>query len=95
MKAVDAAGKMVTLTTKAKKEVMVSVDDKTKIKSGKEDKKLEDLKAGDRVNVTSSSVEGKMVAKSISVLPPAQPKPAAKATDEKAKGGEKEKEESK
>ena len=91
VKSVDATGKMVTLTSKAKKEVMVSVDDKTKIKSGKDDKKLEDLKEGDRVNVTAASMEGKMVAKSINVLPPAKPKPAAKPMDDKAKGEAKEK----
>lgn len=96
VKAVDAAGKMITVSTKAKKDVMVSVDDKTKIKSGKDDKKLEDLKEGNRVNVVASTVEGKMMAKSITLVPasPAKPKTDAKATgdtkmEEKKKEGTK------
>jgi Cu/Ag efflux protein CusF len=82
VKSVDAAGKTLTVTTKAKKDVVVSVDDKTKVRAGREQKKFEDLKEGDRVNVTSSSAEGKTVAKVITVLPAPKPKMEAKPKGE-------------
>jgi len=61
--AVDAAAK--TLTVKAKKaEVMLSTDDKTKFGKGKT---LADVKVGEKVMVKYAEMDGKNVAKSVTV----------------------------
>ncbi|HXX53499.1 MAG TPA: hypothetical protein VEI28_02905 [Thermodesulfovibrionales bacterium] len=64
--AVDA--KANTLTVKGKKgDVMISADDKTAVKMGKEKKSLADVKMGDKVTVKYAEMDGKNVAKSIMV----------------------------
>ncbi len=57
-----------TITVKGKKaEVTVTCDDKTKVMMGKEKKACADVKVGDKVTVKSSEVDGKNVAKSVSI----------------------------
>jgi Cu/Ag efflux protein CusF len=64
--AVDATAKTVTLKAK-KGEVVISVEEKTSIKEGKEKKSLADVKAGDKVTVRYTEADGKMTAKSIAI----------------------------
>jgi Cu/Ag efflux protein CusF len=76
VKAVDTKAKTVTVTKKMRDKAMdtvVTVDDKTKIMMDKEKKALADVKAGDKVKVKYTEIEGKNVAKSIAI----QPKEAA------------------
>jgi ribosomal protein S1 len=75
--AVDAKAKTVTVKGK-KSEVTALVDDKTKIMMDKEVKTLADLKAGDKVTLKYSDVDGKIMAKSIAI------KPAEKMMEKKA-----------
>lgn len=80
VKAVDAAAKTITVVKKVKDkavETVVAVDDKTKITCGKEKKTLADVKAGDKVTVKYTEVDGKNVAKSVAI------KPAAPAPEKK------------
>jgi uncharacterized protein YxeA len=64
--ALDAAAK--TFTVKGRKgDVALSVDDKTKITAGRETKTLADLKAGDKVTVKYTEIEGKNMAKSVKI----------------------------
>lgn len=82
VKAVDAAAKTITVAKKVKgkvdEETVVAVDDKTKITLDKEKKTLADVKAGDKVTVKYTEVDGKNVAKSVAI------KPAAKPAEKKA-----------
>ncbi|MGH7320591.1 MAG: DUF5666 domain-containing protein [Candidatus Rokuibacteriota bacterium] len=64
VKAVDAAGKTLTVEEKSG-DATVAVTDKTTIKRGKDSVKLEDLKAGDQVTVVYAQQNGKDVARSI------------------------------
>lgn len=64
--AVDA--KANTLTVKGKKgDVMLSADDKTTVKIGKDKKTLADVKVGDKAVVKYVEADGKNTAKSITV----------------------------
>jgi Cu/Ag efflux protein CusF len=71
--AVDPAAKTVTVKTK-KKDVVLSVTDKTKIMSavGRERKEigLSDLKSGDRITASAAEEEGKMIARAIRLSGP-------------------------
>jgi hypothetical protein len=81
--AVDAAAS--TLTVKGRKaEVALTVNDKTSIKMGKEKKTLADVKVGDRVSTRYSEVEGKNVAKSISIRAEKKMTKKAKKMEKKA-----------
>ncbi len=83
--AVDA--KAGTITVKGKKaEVTVTCDDKTKVMMGKEKKACADVKVGDKVTVKSHEVEGKNVAKSVSIH---AAKPAEKKMEKKEKAEKK------
>ena len=66
VKAVDAAGRMLTVAEKSG-EVTVTVPEKASIKRGKDSVKLEDLKGGDAVTVVYVQQDGKDVARSIAV----------------------------
>lgn len=80
--AVDA--KANTLTVKGKKgDVMLTADDKTTVKIGKDKKSLGDVKAGDKATVKYSEADGKNVAKSIAVT--AAKKAEAPKAEEKKK----------
>jgi len=81
--AVDAAAK--TLTVKGKKgDVALMADDKTTVKVGKDKKALADVKAGDKVTVKFTEMDGKNVAKNIVVsAAPAEKKEAASTKTEK------------
>ena len=75
--AVDA--KAMTLTVKGKKgDVALMAEEKTRIRMGKEKKTIMDVKVGDRVTVRYTEMDGKMVAKSITIKTAAKPieKPA-------------------
>ncbi|MEW6214978.1 MAG: hypothetical protein AB1478_07250 [Nitrospirota bacterium] len=83
VKAVDAVAKTITVAKKVKgkvEETVVTVDDKTKITLGKEKKTLADVKAGDKVTVKYTQVDGKNVAKSVAI----KTAPAAKPAEKKA-----------
>jgi Cu/Ag efflux protein CusF len=57
-----------TLTVKSKRqEVSLSTDDKTIIRLNKEKKTLADLKSGDKIKAKYIHVDGKNIAKSISI----------------------------
>lgn len=80
--AVDAAAK--TITVKGKKgDVALTTDDKTSVKMGKAKKALADVKAGDKVTVKYTEVNGKNVAKSIAVTIAPAKKEAPKAEEMK------------
>lgn len=66
VKAVDAAGKTLTVEEKSGAATL-TVTDKTAIKRGKDTVKLDDLKAGDPVTVIYTQQNGKDVARSITV----------------------------
>lgn len=66
--AVDVKAKTVTVKGK-KSDITAVVDDKTKIMMDKEVKTIADLKAGDKVTLKYSDVDGKMIAKSIAIKP--------------------------
>jgi Cu/Ag efflux protein CusF len=91
VKGVDTKAKTITITKgqgdKLVETVLV-VDDKTKIMSGKEQKKFADVKAGDKVRVKYSEVDGKNMAKRIQVIPLIAKAPAEKSA-ETAKPAEK------
>ncbi|HYA26682.1 MAG TPA: hypothetical protein VEE82_01665 [Thermodesulfovibrionales bacterium] len=92
--AVDAAAK--TLTVKGKKgDVALTADEKTSVKVGNEKKALTDVKAGNKVTVKYSEINGKNVAKSIAVTAaPAKmeaPKKEAPKAEEKKAPAEKKK----
>ena len=50
-------------------ETVVTVDDKTKIRMGKEKKTLADVKVGNKVVAKYTEVEGKNLAKSVAIKP--------------------------
>lgn len=84
---VDAAAK--TLTVKGKKaEAVVTTDDKTVVKLGKEKKPLSDVKIGDTVTVKYTEAGGKAVAKSIEIKPAKAAAKAGKKAAEPAKPAE-------
>ena len=75
--AVDA--KANTITVKATKgDVTVSADDKTKFMP--KGKTIADIMAGDKVKVTYTEADGKMTAKSVTIMPAAKKKEVKKAT---------------
>jgi hypothetical protein len=89
VKAVDMKAMTITVTKMKGKaeETMITVGDKTKVIMGKDKEKkvLADVKAGDKVTVKYTEVNGKKVAKSIAIH---EVKPA-KTTEEPAKPTEK------
>lgn len=64
--AVDLNAKTITVKGKTG-DIVISVDDKTKITAGKEAKTLADIKVGDKVTVNYTEAEGKNTAKSIDI----------------------------
>ncbi len=77
--AVDTTANTVTIKTK-KGEVVVGVNDKTKIHYGKAKKTIADIKAGDKVTAGYTEADGKNVAKSIAIWHVKAVKKAAKKT---------------
>jgi Cu/Ag efflux protein CusF len=66
---IDALAK--TLTVKGDKgDMTFGVNDQTKIVSGKETKLLGDLKAGEKVTVSYSEMQGKKIAQQIALATP-------------------------
>ena len=79
--AVDAAA--MTITVKGKKaEVTLTADNKTSIRMGKEKKTLADVKVGDKVSTRYSEMEGKNVAKSITIKAEKKAKKMEKKAEE-------------
>jgi Cu/Ag efflux protein CusF len=71
VKSVDMKAKTLTVVKMLRgkiEEIVVTVDDKTKIKMGKEKKTLADVKVGDKVIAKYTEVEGKNLAKSIAIV---------------------------
>lgn len=82
--AVDATAKTLTVKGKAG-DVALTADDKTTVKIGKEKKALGDIKVGDKVTVRYAEMDGKNVAKSITVkAAPAEKKAEKKEAAPKA-----------
>jgi hypothetical protein len=72
VKAVDTVAQTITVAKKVKgkeEETVSTVDEKTSITMGKKKKGLADVKVGNTVTVKYSEVEGKNLAKSISIVP--------------------------
>ena len=63
---VDASKNLLTVKTK-KGEMAFSLDEKTKIKMGKETRSISDLKVGDKIKVYYIHVDGKDLAETIMV----------------------------
>jgi ribosomal protein S1 len=73
VKAVDMKAMTITVTKMMKgkaEETMITVGDKTRIMMGKAKKALADVKAGDKVTVKYTEVEGKNMAKSVAIHAP-------------------------
>jgi Cu/Ag efflux protein CusF len=86
VKAVDMKAKTITVTKMMKgkaEETVVTVDDKTKIMMDKEKKALADVKVGEKVKVIYTEVEGKNVAKSITIMPAEKKAEPAKTMEKK------------
>jgi uncharacterized protein YxeA len=64
--AVDEQAKTITVKNK-KGEKTITCEDNTKVHMGKAKKSCADVKAGDKVYVTYSEIEGKDVAKTVSI----------------------------
>jgi hypothetical protein len=74
VKAVDRNAMAITVSKKIKDEVVsavTTVDDKTKITMDEQNKDFNDIKVGDTVIVKYSAVNGKNIAKSVVIEPPA------------------------
>jgi len=72
VKAVDTVAQTITVAKKVKgkeEETVSTVDEKTSITMGKKKKALADVKVGSSVTVKYSEVEGKNIAKNISIMP--------------------------
>lgn len=83
VKAADTAAQTITVIKKVKgkeEETVVTVDEKTSITMGKKKKELADVKVGSNVTVKYAEVEGKNVAKSISIKPVKKKATTAKKT---------------
>jgi len=81
VKSVDTIAQTITVAKKVKgkeQEAVVTVDEKTTIAMGKAKKMLADVKVGNNVTVKYTEVEGKNVAKSISIKPVKKKVTAAK-----------------
>ena len=92
VKAVDMQAMTVTVTKMVKgkaQESVVTVSDKTSVMMGKEKKALADVKAGDKVTVKYTEVEGKKVAKSIAIHEAEKKTEPAKTMEKPAKPTEK------
>ena len=74
VKAVDRNAMSITVTKKIKDKVIeavTTVDDKTKITMDEQDKDFNDINVGDNVIVKYTEVNGKNIAKSVVIEPPA------------------------
>ena len=83
VKAVDTVAQTITVGKKVKgkeEEIISTVDEKTSITMGKKKKGLADIKVGITVTVKYSEVEGKNIAKSISISAPKKKSTTAKTT---------------
>lgn len=72
VKAVDMKAKTFTVIKMVRgktEETIVTIDDNTKIKMGKEKKTFTDVKVGDKVIAKYTEVEGKNLAKSVAIKP--------------------------
>jgi tol-pal system protein YbgF len=72
VKIIDIIDRTITIVKKIKGnivEIVITVDDKTKITLAKEKRTLEDVKVGDKVTIKYTEDDGKNVAKSIIVKP--------------------------
>jgi Cu/Ag efflux protein CusF len=86
--AVDAAANTITIKGK-KAETTITCDDKTKIMMGKKKEALADVKVGEKVSVKYEEVEGKNVAKSVSLQAHAAKHTAKKKAAEETPAPEK------
>lgn len=63
---IDATKNLLNVKTK-KGEMTFAIDEKTKIKMGKEEKNISDLKVGEKIRVYYSHIDGKDLAETIIV----------------------------
>jgi len=85
--AVNTITKSITVTKKIRDKVVeavVTVNDKTEIMKEKEKKSFPDIKIGDQVVVKYTKVDGKNIAKNISIKP-AKPESKEKETGKQSK----------
>jgi hypothetical protein len=68
--AVNPVEKSITLKSKRKGKLTINLTDKTRIKAGKENKSLTDIKVDDRVRISYKNIEGVLKATSVRILPP-------------------------
>jgi len=72
LKSVDIVSQTVMVSKRVKgkeEETAINVDDKTGITLNKKKKELLDLKAGDKLVIKYTEIEGKKVAKSLAIMP--------------------------
>jgi ribosomal protein S1 len=89
--AVNTTTNSITVTKKIRDKVVeavVTIDDKTEIMKEKENKSFSDIKMGDKVVVKYTKVDGKNIAKSITIKP-AEPESKEKQIEKKAKPAKK------
>ena len=89
--AVNTTTNSITVTKKIMDKVVeavVTIDDKTEIMKEKENKSFSDIKMGDKVVVKYTKVDGKNIAKSITIKP-AEPESKEKQIEKKAKPAKK------
>ncbi len=89
--AVNTITNSITVTKKIRDKVVeavVTVNDKTEIMKEKEKKSFADVKIGDKVVVKYTKVDGKNIAKSITIKP-AEPESKEKQIEKKAKPAKK------
>ena len=85
--AVNTTTNSITVTKKIRDKVVeavVTIDDKTEIMKEKKNKSFSDIKMGDKVVVKYTKVDGKNIAKSITIKP-AEPESKEKQIEKKAK----------
>jgi len=86
VKAVDMKAKTITVSKMMKgkaEETVVTVDDKTKITMSKEKKTLADVNVGNKVKVHYTEVDGKNIAKSVTIMPAEKKAEPAKPAEKK------------
>lgn len=89
--AVNTTTNSITVTKKIRDKVVeavVTIDDKTEIMQEKKNKSFSDIKMGDKVVVKYTKVDGKNIAKSITIKP-AEPESKEKQIEKKAKPAKK------
>ncbi len=84
VKSIDVKAKTITIAKKKGDktvETVVTLGEKTKIMSGKDEKKLTDVKAGDKIRVKYTEADGKKIAKMVAIIPAVAMAPVEKKAE--------------